>query len=356
VARQDRIHVKAIPQDSQQAVEASVVPSIGGSSVLALFALLERYDCDPEQVARQAGIDWRELQAQEARLDLQDYLRLWDLAYQLAGNPALGLELGQVADVSRMGLVGHIFFNSPTFQQGLEHYVRFYRLVNDAIQLAFETDDQLGFLRFIHLYPDCYCIGDVERTMVLGLKRSRDYIRGDLRLHSVHFQHAKPAYAKMYEAIFACPVYFSAEFCQIVFSKDYLQERIARSNPYLGSAALQYANGLLQHWLKKSLAERVQELINRDLGLEGVDIDTIAEKLHMSRQTLYRKLKSEGLSFQGLLEKVRYHRATYMLQRSALSLSEIAYALGFSDLSAFSRAFKRWSGRTPTEFRDTLLF
>jgi AraC-like DNA-binding protein len=96
----------------------------------------------------------------------------------------------------------------------------------------------------------------------------------------------------------------------------------------------------------------VKTLIAQSVSQGEADIDHIADKLHTSRQTLYRKLKAEGVSFQTLLEDVRFSLAKTQLKNSELSLSEIAFSLGFSDLSAFSRAFKRWSGVSPKDFRE----
>ena len=120
----------------------------------------------------------------------------------------------------------------------------------------------------------------------------------------------------------------------------------------MGGAALEYANVLLKKLFRRTYSDKVKGLIAESIGKGQADVDHVAEQLNTSRQTLYRKLKLEGVSFQGLLEEVRFTTAKEQLKEDKCSLSEIAFSLGFSDLSAFSRAFKRWSGVTPKEFRD----
>ncbi len=329
-------------------------PSIGSSSVLALISLLDDYGFDQDTVSTLSGVDLSVLGQEDGRLPLDQYQALWKTALKITNNPALGLELGQIFDASKVGLVGHIIFNSSNLGEGLKEYVRLFSIVNEAISLNFETDEQYAYLRFIHLNPEYYCIPDMERSMVLSLYRGKALFDSDIKWEAVHFQHPQPDYIEQYQRVFNCPLYFNQSHCQIVFQRKYLELAPKQRNPYLGSAALQYANNLLKKLFRRSYSDKVKGLIAQAIGKGVADVDHIAEQLNTSRQTLYRKLKAEGVSFQGLLEEVRFTTAKEQLKGSDRSLSEIAFSLGFSDLSAFSRAFKRWSGVTPKEFREGL--
>lgn len=328
-------------------------PSIGSSSVLALISLLNDYGFSQETVSKQSGIDLSVLELQDGRLPLADYQKLWQTALSITKNPALGLELGQIVNASKVGLVGHIIFNSENLAEGLKEYVRLFSIVNDAISLVCETDEKFVYLRFVHLNPEYYCISDMERSMVLTLYRGKALFDDDIQWQSVDFQHPEPAYLDQYQNVFKCPLNFNQSHCQIVFKRTYLALAPKQRNPYLGSAAIEYANNMLKKLFKRSYADKVKGLITQYISTGEADVDHIANELHVSRQTLYRKLKTEGVSFQGLLEEVRFSEAKNQLRHSDRQLSEIAFSLGFSDLSAFSRAFKRWSGVTPKEYRDT---
>jgi len=326
--------------------------SIGSSSVLALISLLESYGFEQPAITKHSGINLSHLDHQDSRLSLKEYHCLWKTALQLTNRPALGLELGLVLNNSKIGLVGHVVLNSESFSEGIDEYSRFFSIVNEAISLTIEKGHECTALRFIHIDPEYYCIPDMERTMTLFLHRSRAMFGKKIQWESVSFQHSEPSYLKQYKKIFNCPINFNKNYCEIVVKNEYLLLKPAQSNHYIGSAAKQYANNLLKKLSRKTYSDKVKLLISQNIGTDKVDVDHIAELLHTSRQTLYRKLKAENVSYQSLLEEVRYASAIKQLQDKDLSLGEIAFSLGFSDLSAFSRAFKRWSGSTPKSFRN----
>ncbi len=329
-------------------------PSIGSSSVLALVSLLDDYGYSRDFVSKLSGIDLSSLELQDSRLPLDDYQTLWKTALDITHNPALGLELGQIFNASKIGLVGHIIFNSESLEEGIKEYVRLFSIVNEAISLVFDTDEKYAYLRFIHLNPEYYCIPDMERSMVLSLYRGKTLFDSDIKWESVDFQHAQPSYIDKYQKVFDCPLHFNQSHCQIVFQRKYLELAPKQRNPYLSGAALEHANTVLKKLFRRSYADKVKGLISQTIGTGEADVDHIANQLNTSRQTLYRKLKAEGVSFQGLLEDVRFTTAKDQLRNSDRQLSEIAFSLGFSDLSAFSRAFKRWSGVTPKEYRGNI--
>lgn len=336
----------------EQPIPAS--PSVGQSSVMALIRYLIKQGSNTQQIRHRVGISLAALENQDARLPLNQYLKLWQFALEQAKDPALGLRLGAQQNLSEMGIVGHVVLNSENLRAGLEEYIRLFDVVNDAICLDLSSDERHGYLTFIHKYPEYYCIPDMERSLVLALQRSRAWLGKDLQLTSVHFPHKAPAYDHLYQRVFSCPVYFNQSECRIVFAQDHFNLRPTRSNPYLKQAALEYANNLLQRFSFQSLSEQVKTLIYRDIDKSEPSINKVAACLNMSKQTLYRKLKLEGLFFQKLVEKVRFDKARQLLRLSALSTSEIALQLGFSELSAFSRAFKRWSGMSPKAFRQNI--
>ena len=330
-------------------------PSVGRSSVMALLGYLLKQGINKQLIAQGTGITLAALENKDARLPLNQYLKLWGFALQTTRNPALGLKLGTQQDLSEMGIVGHVVLNSDDLKTGLQQYIRLFDVVNDAISLDLTTDEQHGYLTFIHKYPEFYCISDMERSLVLTLLRAKPGFGQDLQLTSVHLPYQPPAYAKQYQKIFSCPVYFNQSECQIVFAKDYFNLRPTQSNPYMKQAALEYANSLLSKFNIQTLSDKVKTLIYRDMNQTEPSISKIAAHLNMSKQTLYRKLKLEGFFFQKLVENVRFDKARQLLKLSGLSTSEIALQLGFSELSAFSRAFKRWSGMSPKLFRQNTI-
>jgi len=344
---------KPIPQ---QDTERTPTPTVGQSTVVALSTYLMANGISRAKLTERFGNTLLLTDDQEARIPLEHYVQLWDAAIRWTGDAALGLKLGVQHDVSEMGIVAHVVLNCENLRSGLEQYVRLFSVVNDAISLSLDDDRhgkaQYASLNFMHRHPELYCIPDVERTLVLAFYRTRAWLGKELRLKSVSVQHQAPSYLTRYRQVFGCPVYFNQSDCKIVFEQQYFDLRPKRSSPYLKTAALQYANSLLDIFSRQPLSERVKTLIYRDIEQHEPDIVSIAARLNMSQQTLYRKLKHEGVFFQKLVESVRFTKARQLLAQSGLSASEIALMLGFSELSAFSRAFKRWSGMSPKAFRD----
>jgi AraC-like DNA-binding protein len=153
------------------------------------------------------------------------------------------------------------------------------------------------------------------------------------------------------------PISFNQKTTAIVFERKLLDSKIKLNNPHLLNVLTDYAEKLLKKiTTKDNIKDQVRRFIKHNLQENDVlDVNLAAKKLNMSRHTLYRKLKKEGVSFQSLAEEVRQAEAKHYLQENNISISEVAYLLGFSELSAFSRAFKRWTGESPAQFRTNAI-
>ena len=327
-------------------------PSLGYSSASFLINYLSNIGITEQAIENKTGLALEPHNSQEVRIPLNQYIKLWNLAIETTKDPALGLKLGTDKDLSHMGIVGHVVYNSEDLRTALEHYSRLFNVINDAISVSFERITTTCSLSFNHTFPEYYCIPDIERSLVLALYRTRAWLDKDLPLESVHFCHKPPSYQAYYRQIFGCPVHFNQMECKLVFSSQYLAMQSNKSNPYIKQASLKYADDLMTKLNLQSLSEKVKGYIYRELENCEPTIERISSLLNISKQTLSRKLKREGAFFQKLVESVRFDKARQLLEQSALSSSEIAFALGFSELSAFSRAFKRWSGISPKNFRQ----
>lgn len=334
--------------------ESLVVPCVSASGTLTLAnRLLNHHGARQADIEAVLGTTLTALQDPDCRLPAERHYALWHFALTASDDPALGLHLGQIVEPDRMGLVGHILFNSDTLGHALREYTRLHRLVNEAVDIRLETVGDSAVLTWGCDLEDDYCIADMERTVSSAVARARHFIHPRLHIESLAFAHPEPAYREEYEKIFECPLTFGAEETQLTFASHYLDWRLPQRNPYLYRALLNQVNGLLARLQsRKAFSRRVRRLIARQLSSEQLDADHIARQLHMSRQTLYRKLKQEGEGFQGLVESVRQQRALRHVSEDSYALSEIAFLLGFSELSAFSRAFKRWTGESPGQYRE----
>ncbi|EON91161.1 AraC family transcriptional regulator [Marinobacter lipolyticus SM19] len=333
--------------------ETPTTPLVAASSTLALVHYLDcRGVLDRVRIEAITGMTLEALQDPDLRVPADIHYRLWEYAEQVTGDPGVGLHAGQVVDPERMGLVGHVFFNCDTLGEAVTQYVRLHRLINESVILSFEQTGEQAILTWQPDSPGHYCRQDMDRTLAAALCRTRHFIHPGISAEWAEIAHPRPRYASEYEQLLGGPVTFGCAVTRLAFSSSHLSHPIPHRNPYVYSAVLRQVNSLLARLqTRRTFSRKVRRLISRQMSTEKIDADTLARQCHMSRQTLYRRLKKEGLSFHDLVEQVRKDKALRYVAADQYALGEIAFLLGFSELSAFSRAFKRWTGMAPAQYR-----
>lgn len=333
--------------------ESTTTPLVAASSTLALVAYLERQGVlNRAHVEDILHIDIPSLENPDLRVPADNHYRLWEYAEQVTGNPGVGLQAGQVVDPERMGLVGYVFFNCDNLGQAVTQYVRLHRLINETVTLSFEQVGELAILTWQPDAPTHYCRQDMDRTLAAALSRTRHFIQPSIHAEWAEIAHPQPAYAAEYEKLLGGPVQFGCPVTRLAFESRHLSHLIPHRNPYVYSAVLKQVNSVLARLQpKRSFGRKIRKLISMQMSTNRIDADSLAKQCHMSRQTLYRKLKKEGLGFHELVEQVRKDKALRYVAADQYALGEIAFLLGFSELSAFSRAFKRWTGIAPAQYR-----
>jgi AraC-like DNA-binding protein len=165
---------------------------------------------------------------------------------------------------------------------------------------------------------------------------------------AIRFTHAEPSYRAEYDRIFGVPLFFDSHMNGFLADEAMLNMKLPRTNPYLSEVLSARAEELLKSLeSSKTIRGRVENLLIPILHTGGASMDAIASKLSLSRQTLFRKLKTEGVTFEQVLDDLRHELSLNYLNEKQLSINETAYLLGFSEPAAFSRAFKRWTGSSP---------
>jgi AraC-like DNA-binding protein len=193
--------------------------------------------------------------------------------------------------------------------------------------------------------------------IVTMLVRSCRVLTGQNLPAAIHFAHRRPKEASVLEAYFAGRVIFGAGVDKIIFGKKAGQLPVVRADPYLDEILLDYCEQALasRRTNSSSLRSRIENAIAPVLPHGEAKFDEIAQKLGVSRRTLARRLKEEGLTFSEVLQKLRTDLIARYLSESNLSISQIAWLVGFRSVGAFSHSCKRWSGTSPKMLRETLL-
>ncbi|PWB31519.1 AraC family transcriptional regulator [Pseudomonas sp. SDI] len=307
-------------------------------------ALLERYGLSPQRLA-EAG----------ARLSIPRYMHLGHAAIELSGEPALGLYMGRRSRLSQAGLAGVTAAQAPTLGDAARTLLRFEPLyaANYRGQSSFEEDPHGAWLRFYSISPyNAYNRFVVDSVLAGWLAQLSGLFGTPLLAERVEIEFEAPAYAAQYQHLSA-NVQFGAETNQLRLSRANLELR----NPAHCPSTWQHLLLLCEReWLERtrirSLAERIAHLLGPLLnGGHEPDLEEVARRLQLPTWTLRRKLAEEGTQFRAILNDTRRDLAMTYIRDTELAFGEIAYLLGFASAEAFQRAFKRWSGVTPGEFR-----
>lgn len=328
--------------------------SVGSSSPRVICRYLLEHQAPVLALEKILNTDIDALESADFRLSLRRYHALWDYAVKHTEQEDIGLCIGQRTQEDDIGLVGHIFFNNATIDAALRQYQRYFSITNEGMRVQLTVNDTHATLSYLFDDASIYCIPDIERTIAAGICRTKDVLKRAAPISHICFSHAQPTYLSSYETLFKCPIKFSQPTCAIVFDKKYLQYRLPNRSSYLQKVLSKHLDTLLNALSRKSsVKHKVIALIEKRLSKDAIDAEKIATKLNMSRNTLYRRLQDEEVSFHELVDEVRKTKALEYLAQNQLALSQIAFLLGYSELSAFSRAFKRWTGMSPAKYLET---
>jgi len=304
-----------------------------------------------------------DLENQDNRIPLPSYLALLEAGIELCNEPALSLLFGEAVrlpDISIVGLIGQSFGNA---EDGRRQMNRYFRLAVDAddggtadsVELVRDHGDVwIGATSALYVDHPLLTEAAFARS-VCGARAMQASMPGFAHLRfpkAMRFTHKEPSYRAEYDRIFAVPLFFETNMNALCVDESFLNLKLPRTNPYLSEVLSARAEALLQDLdSSKSVSSRVESLLIPVLHTGEANVDMIAEKLALSRQTLFRRLKAEGVTFKTVLDELRHRMALHYLNGKHVSVNETAYLVGFSEPAAFSRAFKRWTGSSPRTVR-----
>ncbi|MDM8537890.1 AraC family transcriptional regulator ligand-binding domain-containing protein, partial [Desulfobacterales bacterium HSG17] len=237
-------------------------------------------------------------------------------------------------------------------REGVTQYIRFIKLANEGDHVELRETKHEAIVIYTTENPIFESMPAMERNFSVAVTRMRRYAHESIIPSRVEFKHPEPEYTAEYQRIFQAPVLFEQAENRLIYPVHFLALDMDKSSTHLYSVFLQYAESLLSRMvLSRPHTKRARQFIVKHLADGDVAIEKVAHALHMSRQTLYRKLKKENTSFKALLEETRKNMAKAYLEQNEYSITDVAFLLGFSETSAFNRAFKRWHGKNPSDFR-----
>lgn len=313
-----------------------------------------RKGVDADQFLRELQLEDAPLHDMTRRIDLSVYDQVQEHALKVLNDPALGLHMGEQTSPGTIGLLGHLLMSAPTLGDAVTQWMHYHRLVNDAEPSRLQVEDAQA--RFIYQFPrstpNCNRIR-AEFGLVQLLKLADLMLGIELPVQEVHFEHAEPDYVSEYRRIFNSPARFGCRHTAILFPAALLRKALPSANPVVYQLLKDEADRQLVNLDDSvSLADRVERFLDITLQKGKPTIVQAAEHFGMNERTFRRKLEGQDTTFSELLGQVQLKEAKRLLANPAIPIDSIAERLSFSEASAFHRAFKRWTGLTPSEFRD----
>jgi AraC-like DNA-binding protein len=322
--------------------------------VRALVQAVELAGVRREDLFREAEFDASCLSDPDARVGLEEYDRLQALALDRTFDPALGLHMGEQVSLAAFDVVGHLVAHARTMRDGIDVFLRFHRILSDCADSKLVEKGQWATLEyeFPKTSPRLNRLRAEFGTTVL-LAMGRHYVGRDKLAKSVYFEHEPPEYVSEYERIFGGTARFGHTFTGIEFDASLLDREQLHKNEELSQVLETEAQRKIVRLARGvGHGERLKEYLVSHAGAERPDMDTVARQLGMSARSLRRRLTEEGLSYGALVEEALAIVAKRLLDDPRRTIHETAYTMGFSDPSAFHRAFKRWTGMTPRQYRS----
>lgn len=329
-------------------------PTIAAGNARALMELAVAKGASREVLAARSGLDPAELQDQDRRIPFAKYVALMRAGKELCRDPALALHYGEAVDFAEVSVVGLIGRASETMADGFAQFNRYARLVVDdgKGRDRFVLKRSAGQLWVVDTLQNADDFPEFAETSFARMVcTSRRWFPESQFIKAVHFTHAPPEYRAEYERVFRVPVVFESDRNALLTDDAWLTHRNPHASRYVFGILSAHAEELLERLERsKTTRGRVESLLMPIMHTGDADMLTIARKLGVSRQTLFRKLKAEGVTFEKVLDELRRTMALDYLRGRKVSVNETAYLVGFSDPAAFSRAFKRWTGHSPGAF------
>lgn len=298
-----------------------------------------------------------DLTDEDNRVPLATYIELIKASIELCREPALALLFGEQVRLPGISIVG-LLGGADSAEEALQKAARYSRLAIDEgeggtsspVELVREGRNVwMKFNRAVYIqYPLLTEAAFARCVSGRGtLAESHDKCPWPFP-KAFSFTHAEPGYRAEYDRIFRVPLIFGSDRNAILFGEELLSLHLPPANRYVFRLLTKQAEALLTRLdNSKSMRGRVEKVLLPMLPSGEASVEVIAGNLGISRQTLFRKLKAEGVTFEKVLEELRHKLAVHYLNDGRISVNETAYLVGFSDAAAFSRAFKRWTGSSP---------
>jgi AraC-like DNA-binding protein len=320
-----------------------------------LFHYLDSLKVDTDEFLRSLGLDPANIKSPDTYIPIETYLLIQDEAAHYTNDPYFGLHMGEFAEAGSWSILGYMMMNCSTLGEAFEKSARYSRIIGNLIEANAHL--RLNKIKVVFSTPphapkmSRHCF---ESTFSSSVRMMRSLTGVQINPLKVTFIYPPPESLSEYDRIFGCPVLFGQKENSFTIDLAVVYTPILFANPDLLEYFENYAQDFLAEMGRKDEYTRtVTKIILARLDDESLSIEKVAKEMAVSVRTLQNRLEAEGVVFSDLLRDIRSRLARKYL-RENYSVEQITYLLGFSEPSTFRKAFKKWSGVTPREYRQNI--
>jgi AraC-like DNA-binding protein len=325
--------------------------------VRSLIDELKRRGVEPAALLAKSGIRSEDVVDIRASIEPQQCEVLIDSAVELTNDESIGLSIGANSSVNALQLFGHLLLAQPTIRDAFAAAQRYSKLVAQGPSWRLIERDDVAIWGITPMLPP----GRLVRVLMdyavsVTCRIARPLFPAGERLHAVCFQHQAPEYRERYGEVFGSPAIFGHEVNGVIFARSFLDHEQSHADRTVAGLLREAADQLMREREQMiQVTAQVRAFLRYSADLSAVTLAKTARQLCIGTRILRRRLLEEGTSFRELLDEARCRVACDALSQREVSIVAVAESLGFSEPSAFFRAFKRWTGTTPRQFRTQAL-
>jgi AraC-like DNA-binding protein len=324
------------------------------SAIRVLWRLIKAEGADPDAIFKEAGLNTALINEASARYPVDNARQAWHLAADHIKDPCFGIRAGRHCLPSDFHALGYAFLSGETLHVGLNRIALYNEVVTQGISFYIEEDDEHLILSYTNArrdLPDIPALEDACWSIVLTLCRmARPEGISPVRVDLIH---GATNCRKEDEDFYGCPVNYSQRRSALFFRLADVEQPLTAVNTEVAAVNEKALEDYIVRLREDEIQHKVARMITKLIASGQLSDDKVAQALGLSSRTLQRKLSVEGTTFKQILESIREKLALQYINDERLSFSEISFLLGFSEQSSFTRAFKRWTGTSPTEARQS---
>ncbi|MBC7193059.1 AraC family transcriptional regulator [Marinobacter sp.] len=325
-----------------------------GVMLRLIYQAMKKKGVDTDAIFNRLGVDEAYVFTEQLRTPHNAQLYFWQVVEDVSGDPDIGLHLGQLIPAYKGQVLEYLFLSSPTFGEGLRRGLNYQRLLSDAANTEFFVDGDEACMVLDAASEEVSRLRHFNECFVQGVITFFRSITDERFAPSrVEFVHDREQGKEHVAQVLGCEVSFGSDENRLYFPAAMLAHASPHAEPELLDLHERFASEQVARLEKKDIVGQVERIVAELLDSGEVTLDAVAERLGIKPRTLRTRLTEAETSFNQVLADFRYRLARQLLATTDESIDEIVYLTGFSEPSTFYRAFKRWSGMTPIEYRKT---